>query len=405
MAEDAPGGTVPAGGPRGGRPDPAVAAWATEGHRPAVRARLPRPWWAALAGAVALLLVGALSVAWSRNDPGDDPVAAGWHAAATPDRPTLREYAPHTVRIGTAVNARMLDDPAYRAVLASDFTAVTAENAMKWQVLQPTPGRYDWTAADRIVGIALDNGQAVYGHTLVWHSGTPAWVSESWPREKLRALLREHVTTVVSRYRGKVWAWDVVNEALADDGSLRDTIWLRRLGPGYIADAFRWAHQADPDARLFINEYDTEGRTRKAHALWQLVHRLRADGVPIQGVGFQSHLRASKPPQDMTGNLRRFAALGVAVAVTELDVRVPQPVTPEKLASQALMYQYVLGACLAVPTCESFTVWGFTDASSWIPHRYPGYDSACLFDSTMRPKPAHSALVTELRTHPPASPG
>ncbi|WP_175440128.1 endo-1,4-beta-xylanase [Micromonospora nigra] len=311
---------------------------------------------------------------------------------------------PSNVRIGSAVDGGLLaSDERYRARLAADFNAVTAENAMKWANLEPGPGRHDWTASDQLVDFAQANGQAVYGHTLVWHSSVPSWVVEGWPRERLRAVLRQHVTTTVSRYRGKVWAWDVVNEVLAENGTLRDSLWLRRLGPGYIADAFRWAHEADPDARLFINDYGAEGRGRKADGLHRLVRNLRAGGVPVHGVGFQGHLRADAPPKDPTGNLRRFAALGVSVAITELDVRIQLPTNTEKLLNQALLYQHMLRACLTVATCESFTVWGFTDASSWISSHYPGYGAACLYDEQFRPKPARDALLHELRARATAA--
>ncbi|SCL51034.1 endo-1,4-beta-xylanase [Micromonospora peucetia] len=323
-------------------------------------------------------------------------VAASGQAPAAP---TLRNLMPANVRIGAAVDGRLYAaDARYRDTLTSDFNAVTPENALKWPILQPEPGRYDWTASDELIELARANGQAVYGHTLVWHSSVPSWVSESWSRERLRSVLREHVQTTVTRYRGKIWAWDVVNEVLAEDGKLRDSIWLRGLGPTYIADAFRWAHEADPDARLFINDYGVEGRSRKADGLFKLVRELRAQGVPVHGVGFQAHLRAGTAPNDATGNLRRFAALGVSVAITELDVRIALPVSTEKLLDQALLYQHMLRACLAVPTCESFTVWGFTDASSWITSHYPGYGAACLYDSDMKPKPARDALLHELRT-------
>ncbi|MFF5218990.1 endo-1,4-beta-xylanase [Micromonospora sp. NPDC000442] len=312
---------------------------------------------------------------------------------------------PENVRIGAAADGALLDaDPRYRATLAADFNAITAENAMKWANLEPTPGAYDWTASDRLISFAQENGQAVYGHTLVWHSSVPPWVSEAWSAERLRAALRQHVVTTVTRYRGQVWAWDVVNEVLAEDGSLRDSMWLRRLGPSYIADAFRWAHEADPDARLFINEYGVEGRTKKANGLFKLVRGLRADGVPVHGVGFQAHLRLDAVPEDPIGNMRRFAALGVSVAVTELDVRLALPAKPEMLLDQALLYQHMLRACLAVSTCESFTVWGFTDASSWISAHYPGYGAACLYDKDMRAKPARDLLLHELRTHADETP-
>jgi endo-1,4-beta-xylanase len=360
----------------------------------------PARRWLALGVVAVLLLGGAVSVVRHlvADTRGSGAKAADWQEPLITDRPTLRGLAPSNIRIGTAVDNRMLaENEQYRATVVSDFTAITPENAMKWSVLAPAPDRYEWGTADRLVKFAVANGQAVYGHTLLWHSSIPSWVDESWSPAQLREVLRKHVTTVVSRYRGKVWAWDVVNEVLAENGALRDTLWLRKLGPGYIAEVFRWAHQADPDARLFINDYGTEGRTAKSDGLWRLVSRLRAQGVPVQGVGFQAHLRSDQDPADIAGTLRRFAALGVAVAVTELDVRLKLPVTPEKLTEQALLYQHVLAVCLAVATCESFTVWGFTDASSWIGQQYPGYGAACLFDADMRPKQAHGALVATLR--------
>ncbi|MBB4957793.1 endo-1,4-beta-xylanase [Micromonospora polyrhachis] len=332
----------------------------------------------------------------------ETPVAA----PLAPDWPALRGLMPSNVRIGTAVNGQALATNArYRAVLTSDFNAVTAENAMKWGQLQPTRDTYVWRASDDLVAFAQENGLAMYGHTLVWHHSVPPWVSESWSAEELRELLKQYITTVVSRYRGKIWAWDVVNEVLDEDGSLRDTIWLRKLGPDYIADAFRWAHAADPDARLFINDYGAEGRTGKADGLLRLIRKLRATGVPIHGVGFQGHLQWDKQPVDVAGNLQRFADLGIPVAITELDVRIQLPMTPEKLARQAMLYEHMLAACLAVSTCESFTLWGFTDASSWIPHNYPGYGAACLFDTDIRPKLAHSALVRALREGRPGAAG
>ncbi|MFG3710308.1 endo-1,4-beta-xylanase [Micromonospora sp. NPDC049460] len=373
------------------------------------RARFGRLSPPALLVSVALVVAALLAagMALVRSTPESPP--AGGHAgpapalsaSATPGRETLRDLMPPGVRIGSAVDGRGLSlDPAYRALLGSEFNAMTAENAMKWRNLEPLPGVYAWTGADQIVDFAQQHGQEVYGHTLVWHSDVPKWVSPDWPAERVRAVLQEHVTTVVSRYRGRVWAWDVVNEVLDEDGTLRDTLWLRKLGPGYVADAFRWAHAADPGARLFINDYGVEGRTRKADALWRLVRDLRRAGVPVDGVGFQSHLRWDQPPRDLTGNLGRFAQLGVSVAITELDVRVPLPATPERLARQATLYRQVLQACLGLPACVSFTVWGFTDARSWIPGYHRGYGAACLFDSSLAPKPAHAALLDELRRRP-----
>ncbi len=209
-------------------------------------------------------------------------------------------------------------------------------------------------------------------------------------------MLKDHVTRMVSRYRGKVWAWDVVNEALAEDGSLRDTIWLRKLGPNYIADAFHWARAADPEAMLFINEYGAEWDNRKSAALLGLVKKLREDGVPVQGVGFQAHLPYDRSAAGMAENLARFADSGFAVAVTELDVRVDLPATAEKLQQQARLYLDVVNACLSVSACVSVTVWGFTDAKSWIPSYHKGFGAACLFDEAYGPKPAYRELMAAL---------
>lgn len=353
----------------------------------------------------ALLTAGMALVRYAPERPpgdGDARPVPSSPASAAPGRETLRDLMPPGVKIGSAVDGRGLSlEPAYRALLGTEFNAMTAENAMKWRNLEPLPGVYAWTGADQLVDFAQQHGQAVYGHTLVWHSDVPKWVSPDWPADRVRAVLQEYVTTVVSRYRGRVWAWDVVNEVLDEDGTLRDTLWLRKLGPGYVADAFRWAHAADPGARLFINDYGVEGRTRKSDALLKLVRDLRRAGVPVDGVGFQSHLRWDQPPRDLTRNLRRFAQLGVSVAITELDVRVALPATPQKLERQATLYRQVLQACLAVPACVSFTVWGFTDARSWIPGYHRGYGAACLFDGSLAPKPAHAALLDELRRQLP----
>ncbi|TDB95505.1 endo-1,4-beta-xylanase [Micromonospora fluostatini] len=364
-------------------------------------------------GSVTLLVVlllavvagaGAATIHARQSPAAGPPSGPPWTPTASPSTgptPTgtgLRSLAPANLRIGSAVEMKLLDaDPRFRDTFTTNFNALTAENAMKWRNLEPTRGGYNWAPSDQLVEFGQAHGQAVYGHTLVWHTAVPSWIDESWDTETIRDLLRNHVSTVVGRYRGKVWAWDVVNEVLDEQGGLRDTIWLRKLGPGYIADAFRWAHEADPNARLFINEYGTEGRTRKADGLFRLVRELRAVGVPVHGVGFQSHLRWDRTPDDTTGNLRRFADLGVSVAITEMDVRITLQVTTEKLQRQERLYRHMLRACLTVPTCESFTVWGFSDATSWINTTYPDHGAACVFDADLEPKPAYDALVETLR--------
>ena len=191
---------------------------------------------------------------------------------------------------------------------------LTPENAMKFGLVHPEPDRYDFADADYIVGFAEAHGMQVRGHNLVWHFQLPTWLTEgTWTRDELIDILHQHITTVVGHYRGRVAAWDVVNEAIADDGSLRDTIWLRGIGPEYIDMAFRWAHEADPDALLFYNDYAGEGLGAKSDAIYALVQGLLERGVPINGVGLQMHvsLRWSPQPQDVAANMERLGALGL----------------------------------------------------------------------------------------------
>ncbi|MGH3387364.1 MAG: endo-1,4-beta-xylanase, partial [Actinomadura sp.] len=240
-------------------------------------------------------------------------------AGRTPD--DLRELARKTgVQIGSAVDVTALANEAdYRDVLNREFNAVTAENAMKWESVEPQRGVFDWSGADAVVANARRNHQTVRGHTLVWHNQLPAWLTEgvaagTITSTELRGILRDHIRTEVGRYRGKVAYWDVVNEAFNEDGTLRQTIWLDQLGPGYIADAFRWAHQADPKAKLYYNDFNLESIGPKSDAALALVGQLRAQRVPIHGVGFQGHLAIQFGfPSDLADNFRRFAAAGMDV--------------------------------------------------------------------------------------------
>jgi endo-1,4-beta-xylanase len=318
----------------------------------------------------------------------------------TPTGKALRQLAkPTGVRIGTAVDTSALaDDATYRTLVSQQFDSVTPENVMKWEVVQPERNRYNFTEADTLVAFARANKQKVRGHTLVWHSQLPSWLTEgTWTKKQLRSILHEHVRTEVGHFRGKIWAWDVVNEAFNEDGTLRDSLWLKTLGPNYIADAFRWAHQADPKAILFYNDYNTEGRNAKSDAVYALVQELRADGVPIQGYGVQGHLSTEYDlPNDMPGNLHRFGKLGLRTAVTEADVRITLPVSPAERLAQSAGYSYMLQSCLLERSCISFTVWGFTDKYSWVPTTFPGEGSANIYTETYEAKPAYEALRRDL---------
>ncbi|WP_082373364.1 endo-1,4-beta-xylanase [Nocardia sp. NRRL S-836] len=295
--------------------------------------------------------------------------------------------------VGSAVAAGPLaDEPDYRAVLTREFDSVTPENEMKWGVVEATRGQYDWSGADAIVSYAKRTGKSVRGHTLVWHSQLPDWVDDLEPAE-LRSTVKQRIKTAVSRFKGKIRAWDVVNEAFNEDGTRRETVFQQKLGDGYIAEAFRLAHAADPRAKLYINDYNIEGVNAKSTAVYELVRTLKKQGVPIQGVGIQTHLALQYGfPTSMRENIERFAKLGVDVAITEADVRIPQPTDAAKLEAQADYYQQAWDACHAVRRCVEFTTWGFTDRHSWVPGVFPGEDDACLFDENLRPKPAYHRI-------------
>lgn len=323
--------------------------------------------------------------------------------AAAPSQTPLRELADaHEIAVGSAVGTGPLDNDAfYRSTLGREFSSVTAENAMKWKFVQPEPGPYDWSAADDLVSFAEQHDQRVYGHTLVWHQGSPQWLVDAveageYTDEELRELLRTHITEQVRHFGTKVWAWDVVNEVFEDDGSLRPSIWLDALGPDYITDSFRWAHQANPEAKLFINDYNIEWIGAKSDALYDLVADLKSQGVPIHGVGFQTHRTNRELPADYQENLQRFADLDLDVAVTEMDVRIELPADDADLETQAEVYADAVQACLAVSRCVSYSVWGFSDKYSWIPSTFPGYGAGHLYDENDATKPAYHAVSDAL---------
>ncbi|MEU7908073.1 endo-1,4-beta-xylanase [Actinoplanes sp. NPDC049118] len=299
------------------------------------------------------------------------------------------------LRIGTAVDTTALaDDAPYREATAREFNSVTPENVMKWQLVEPVQGTYDWAAADGLVDFARANGQKVRGHTLVWHSQNPSWLTEeAFTPAELRALLRKHIIDEVSHFKGRVYHWDVTNEIFNDDGTWRDTIWLRNLGPGYVADAFRWAHQADPRAKLYLNDYNNEGVNAKSDAYHRLVKELKAQRVPVHGYGVQGHLAVQYGvPGDTLTNLRRFEALGLESALTEVDVRMPLPTDPIKVQAQVSGFNSLLQACLLARRCVSYTLWGFTDRYSWVPGVFSGEGSATPLDEDLVRKPAYYAM-------------
>ncbi|MFM9588920.1 endo-1,4-beta-xylanase [Streptomyces scabiei] len=333
------------------------------------------------------------------------PTANAAHAADPP----LRDLAAAKGKgIGTAVTGSKLTGT-YGEIAAREFNWLTPGNAMKWASVEPTRGNFDWTEADRIVDFAEAHDQDVRGHTLVWHSQNPDWLQNgTWTPAQLGQLMKDHIALEVGRYKGRLAAWDVVNEPFNEDGTYRQTLWYNGLGTDYIAQALTAARAADPAAKLYINDYNVEGVNAKSTALYNLVRDLKARGVPIDGVGLQAHLILGQVPATLQQNIQRFADLGVDVAVTELDIRMQLPATQAKLAQQRTEYDAVVKACVAVARCTAVTVWGFTDSDSWIPDVFPGEGAATPYDENYAPKPAYHGIVTALGgtvTDPPVPAG
>ena len=310
---------------------------------------------------------------------------------------TLKAAAAEAGRlVGTAVQATLLANPQYSAVVDREFTYLTAEYQMKWNVIEPAPGALDFGPGDAIVDYAMSRGMQVKGHTFIWHGATPSWVN-GLSTADFRTAFERHIRTVAARYRGRVHAWDVVNEAVADSGtSLRDTVFRQKLGDGYIAEAFRIARDADPQARLFYNDYGGEGLNPKAERIYQLVLDLKSNGVPIDGIGLQMHLSANSRPSDaeIAANMSRLAGLGLVVHISEMDVRINNVGGSDqaRLEAQRATYRDVVRVCRMEPRCEAVTFWGFTDAHTWI-----SGDRPLLFDAQYAPKPAYYGVLDALR--------
>jgi len=340
---------------------------------------------------------------------------------------TLRQAAAaRAMPIGAAASADeygppdLLKNPAYANLLSSQYSMLEPGNAMKWDVTQPTQTTFNFQPGDELVAFAQANGMRVRGHNLCWHTQFPSWLAPyaagATPAQ-MATLLQNHITTEVTHFKGQVFAWDVVNEAFNDPtGSavpgLRDSIWydqpgIGQSGTGYIEQAFRWAHAADPNALLFYNDYSIEGPGAKFTAVYNMVQDFVQRGVPINGVGFEMHLTTNGYPSaaGLAQNLQQLAALGLQVHISEMDVRLPVDsngnASAADLQAQAQVYQTIMTVCLQQPNCTAFQVWGVSYADSWIPSFFPGYGAALPFDKNDQPTAAFNALVTAMQTTAP----
>lgn len=354
-------------------------------------------------------------------------------AAGTATSPALKSLAPPGLRLGVALNRAQSDgaDAPALAIVTRHFDSITPENLLKWEVVHPQPDRYEFGPADRFVQFGRAHGMFVVGHVLLWHQQTPAWVFSGQPgeragRETVLSRLRAHILAVVGRYRGRIQGWDVVNEALDEDGTLRDSPWLAAIGEDYIDKAFEFAHEADPQAELYYNDYNL-WKPAKRDAAITMVNRLRARGLRVDAVGEQAHWGVAEPPiEDIDATIGALAErTGAKVLLTELDIDVlprdpemwgadlskkatiraatniyPDGLPDEQQRQLAQRYADIFRVVLRHRDRVSrVTFWGVTDRQSWL-HDFPipgRVNYPLLWDREGRTKPAFDVVVEVLR--------
>ncbi len=327
------------------------------------------------------------------------------------DPTTLRQAARKGLEVGTAVDPRWFAEQPYSEILASQFSVVEPENAMKFEPIHPRPDTdpnpYDFTAADQIVAFAREHRQKVRGHCLVWYRQVPYWVRDGkMTPDQMAETLHKHIQTVMGRYKGKVYAWDVVNEAIDDDGSVRHSVWYDKPGFGfagqgtrYIEQAFRWAREADPQVKLFYNDYSDEMFNPKSDAIYAMLKDFKARRVPVDGIGFQCHLWPGfNSPENLEAfrkNLQRFADLGLIIHITELDLPLHSD-SAEAFKQEADIYRDVVRIAGSQPAVKLIQTWGFTDKHSWISNPAAGTGWGLPWDANYDKKPAWGAMLEAL---------
>jgi endo-1,4-beta-xylanase len=308
--------------------------------------------------------------------------------------------------LGASVNPRMLNEnEAYRNIAANEWNSLTAENHLKMMLIHPAADRFDFSKGDEILNFGAATGKRMHGHTLVWHNQVPQWMKDFQGDQKAwETLLKTHIQTVVSHYKGKIAGWDVVNESFLDDGSLRPTLWSEHI-PDYIAKSFQWAHEADPKAILFYNDYGQDGKPKKMQAILDLVAELKRRSIPIHGLGLQMHINVDSKRKELQEVLDKSVETGLKIHLSELDIAVnpknnPDFIYDEKVASaQAEQFNFVFKSYAAVPAAQQYgiTFWNISDKDSWLrgyfkrPKEYP-----LLFDDNYSKKPAYTNLINSL---------
>ena len=307
------------------------------------------------------------------------------------------------LKMGAAVSIDPLkNDAKYKEILIKEFSSITAENAMKMSVISKGQGQYNFTDADYIVDFAKENNMRVHGHTLIWYRETPSWIENfSGNKDAWKDVMKEYIQDVVTHFKGVVASWDVVNEAILDDGTYRPCVWLTNIGTEYIELAFQYAHEADPDAVLFYNDYGQEYSHAKNVAINNLIDELLEKNVPVHGIGLQMHTGINKLESRLKYAIRAAASRNLKVHVSELDVSVNPDdkegvtFTDELAKKQQDVYRYVTQGMMEIPQALQYgiTMWGVTDQYSW---RYSAPDWVLPFGKDYQRKPAYDGILQGL---------
>ncbi|KAH6877079.1 family 10 glycosyl hydrolase [Thelonectria olida] len=292
--------------------------------------------------------------------------------------------------------------PRYDAILRDtrEFGQTTPTNGQKWVFTEPSPGVFNFTEGEVVSSIAKKNGQYMRCHALVWHSQLASWVeSTEWTPKTLRKAIKRHIQKVAGHWRGRCYAWDVVNEALNEDGTYRDSVFYQVLGEEYIKLAFREAAKADPHAKLYYNDYNLESPSAKSEGAIRIVKMLQDEGIKVDGIGMQAHLIAHQAPSldSQIAVMQSYEKLGVEVALTELDVRIQLPVNKTNLAWQKEVYKNSVGACTQVDACVGITIWDFYDPFSWVPYVFAGQGAPLLWFEDFSRHPAYYGALEALK--------
>ena len=308
-----------------------------------------------------------------------------------------------TFPIGASVGFSLLkNNTQYSGLVSKEYNSITSENAMKFVALHPAQNTYTWSDADYLVTYAQANNKRLHAHTLNWYQALPGWVtnftgdSTAWEN-----MLKDHIQTVVTHFKGKVTSWDVVNEAINDDGTIRNSIWVQHLGADYVARCFQYAHAADPDALLFYNDYGHEYSTAKRTAIINMLASFKTRGIPIHGIGLQFHLTLGGTDANIAAAINAAAATGLKVHISELDIRLNSsksqtfPFTTSLATQQSDKYQFVVKTYKAIPATQQYgiTTWNVTDGDSWIPLWQGAPDYPLPFDANYQRKAAYRGII------------